>query len=81
MAQIKCKNITVSTWLDRYWKIQEERLSTGDIKLNTFKQERKPVDLLRKKFAMKSLPEVNARDIASLLDEYTYAGQPRMGQV
>ncbi|MFW7203708.1 phage integrase Arm DNA-binding domain-containing protein [Serratia sp. BNK-17] len=81
VAQIKGKNITVSTWLDRYWKIQEERLSTGDIKPNTFKQKRKPVDLLRQKFAMKSLPEVDARDIASLLDEYTDAGQPRMGQV
>ncbi len=81
VAQIKGKNITVSTWLDRYWKIQEDRLSAGDIKLNTFKQKRKPVDLLRQKFAMKSLPEVDARDIASLLDEYTNAGQPRMGQV
>lgn len=81
VAQIKGKNITVSTWLDRYWKIQEERLSTGDIKPNTFKQKRKPVDLLRQKFAMKCLPEVDARDIASLLDEYTDAGQPRMGQV
>ncbi len=81
VAQIKGKNITVSTWLDRYWKIQEERLSTGDIKPNTFKQKRKPVNLLRQKFAMKSLPEVDARDIASLLDEYTDAGQPRMGQV
>lgn len=81
VAQIKGKDITVSTWLDRYWKIQEERLSTGDIKPNTFKQKRKPVDLLRQKFAMKSLPEVDARDIASLLDDYTGAGQPRMGQV
>jgi len=81
VAQIKGKDITVSTWLDRYWKIQEERLSTGDIKPNTFKQKRKPVDLLRQKFAMKTLHEVDARDIASLLDEYTGAGQPRMGQV
>ncbi len=81
VAQIKGKDITVSTWLDRYWKIQEERLNTGDIKPNTFKQKRKPVDLLRQKFAMKSLPEVDAKDIASLLDDYTGIGQPRMGQV
>ncbi|HIC7644828.1 TPA: phage integrase Arm DNA-binding domain-containing protein [Serratia liquefaciens] len=81
VAQIKGKEISVSTWLDRYWKIQEECLSAGDIKPNTFKQKRKPVDLLRQKFAMKSLPDVDARDIASLLDEYTDAGQPRMGQI
>ena len=30
---------------------------------------------------MKELPEVNARDIASILDEYKAAGQNRMGQV
>lgn len=51
---------------------------SSPIRLN---KKRKPVDLLRQKFAMKSLPEVDARDIASLLDDYTGAGQPRMGQV
>lgn len=81
IAQIRGKEITVSTWLDRYWKIQEERLTAGDIKLNTFKQKRKPVDLLRQNYAMKPLPAVNARDIAALLDEYTAAGQSRMAQV
>lgn len=81
IAQIRGKEITVNTWLDRYWKIQEERLETGDIKQNTFKQKRKPVDLFRQNFAMKPLPAVDARDIASLLDEYTAAGQPRMAQV
>ncbi|QHA85580.1 site-specific integrase [Serratia rhizosphaerae] len=81
VAQIRGKEITVSTWLDRYWKIQEERLNAGDIKLNTFKQKRKPVALLRQRYAMKPLPAVDARDIAALLDEYTTAGQPRMAQI
>ncbi|PHM51486.1 site-specific integrase [Xenorhabdus sp. KK7.4] len=81
VAKIKGKEITVNTWLDRYWKIQEERLETGDIKLNTFKQKRKPVDLMRQSLAMKPLPAVDARDIAGILDEYKVAGQPRMAQV
>lgn len=81
IAQIRGKEITVNTWLDRYWKIQEERLEAGDIKPNTFRQKRKPIDLLRQNYAMKQLPAVDARDIASLLDEYTAAGQPRMAQV
>ncbi|ELM3738767.1 phage integrase Arm DNA-binding domain-containing protein [Yersinia ruckeri] len=81
IAKIRGKEITVNTWLDRYWEIQKERLDAGDIKPNTFKQKRKPVELLRLNFAMKPLPAVDARDIASLLDEYTAAGQPRMGQV
>lgn len=76
IAQIRGKEITVNTWLDRYWKIQEERLSAGDIKPNTFKQKRKPVELMRQNYAMKQLPAVDARDIAALLDKYTAAGQP-----
>ncbi len=36
--KIKGKEITVNTWLDKYWAIQEERLKEGDIKPNTYKQ-------------------------------------------
>ncbi len=81
IATSKGKAITVSTWLDRYWLIQEERLEAGDIKLNTFKQKTKPVALLREKTAMKLLPAVDVRDIAQILDEYISDGQPRMAQV
>lgn len=38
VAKIKGKEITVNTWLDKYWAIQEERLKEGDIKPNTYKQ-------------------------------------------
>ncbi|CDG21015.1 Prophage lambda integrase [Xenorhabdus poinarii G6] len=81
VAKVNGKEITVNTWLDKYWQIQEERLSLGDIKPNTFKQKRKPVELMRQALAMKPLPSVDARDIASILDEYKIAGQPRMAQV
>lgn len=81
LAQIKGKEITVATWLDRYWKIQEERLKEDDIRPNTFKQKRKPVDLLRHAFGMKPLPAVDARDIVSILDSYKEIGQHRMAQV
>jgi Bacteriophage lambda integrase, N-terminal domain./Phage integrase family. len=81
IATNKGKAITASTWLDRYWKIQEERLASGDIKLNTFKQKSKPVALLRERVGMKSLPSVNVRDIAIIQEEYVSAGQARMAQV
>lgn len=81
LARIKGKEITVSTWLDRYWKIQEERLATQDIRPNTFKQKHKPVALMRHSLGMKSLPAVDARDIAAILDEYKAIGQARMAQV
>jgi integrase len=81
IAASKGKAITVTTWLDRYWKIQEERLKSGDIKLNTYKQKNKPVALLKERAGMKALPAVDVRDIAQILDEYVAAGQPRMAQV
>lgn len=81
LATSKGKAITTITWLDRYWKIQEERLETGDIKLNTYKQKAKPVSLLKERVGMKLISAVDVRDVAQILDDYIAAGQPRMAQV
>ncbi|CBA30042.1 phage integrase Arm DNA-binding domain-containing protein [Cronobacter turicensis] len=81
IATSKGKAITTITWLERYWKIQEERLKSGDIRQNTFKQKAKPVSLLRERVGMKLISAVDVRDIAQILDDYIAAGQPRMAQV
>ncbi|EFB1304816.1 MULTISPECIES: site-specific integrase [Escherichia] len=81
IATSKGKAITTSTWLDRYQAIQNDRLQSGDIKLNTYKQKAKPVSLLRERAGLKLISAVDVRDIAQLLDEYIAAGQPRMAQV
>ncbi|MHA0915322.1 phage integrase Arm DNA-binding domain-containing protein [Kosakonia cowanii] len=81
IATSKGKAITAHTWLDRYWKIQSERLESGDIKLNTYKQKAKPVALLRERVGTKSISSVNVRDIAEILESYVAEGQPRMAQV
>ncbi|HFV5794973.1 TPA: site-specific integrase [Escherichia coli] len=81
IATSKGKAITTSTWLDRYQAIQNDRLKSGDIKLNTYKQKAKPVSLLRERAGFKLISAVDVRDIAQLLDEYIAAGQPRMAQV
>ena len=81
IATSKGKAMTTSTWLDRYQAIQDDRLESGDIKLNTYKQKAKPVSLLRERAGMKLISSVDVRDIAQLLDEYITAGQPRMAQV
>ncbi|HDS8497171.1 site-specific integrase [Klebsiella aerogenes] len=81
IATSKGKGITAITWLDRYWKIQEERLATGDIKTNTYKQKAKPVALLKERVGMKLISAVDVRDIAQILDEYISEGQQRMAQV
>ncbi|WP_194205780.1 site-specific integrase [Superficieibacter sp. 1612_C1] len=81
IATSKGKAITTASWLDRYWKIQDERLKSDDIKQNTYKQKAKPVSLLRASVGMKLISSVDVRDIASILDDYISAGQPRMAQV
>ena len=81
IATSKGKAITTSTWLDRYQAIQDDRLKSGDIRLNTYKQKAKPVSLIRERAGMKLISSVDVRDIAQLLDEYIAAGQPRMAQV
>lgn len=81
VATTKGKSINTITWLERYWKIQDERLKAGDIKLNTYKQKAKPVSLLKERVGMKMISAVDVRDIAQILDEYIVAGQPRMTQV
>lgn len=81
IATSKGKAITANTWLDRYSKIQDERLENGDIKLNTYKQKAKPVALLRERVGMKLISTVDVRDIAMILESYISEGQPRMAQV
>ncbi|ROW38674.1 integrase [Citrobacter europaeus] len=81
IATSKGKAITTVTWLERYWKIQEERFDSGDIKENTYKQKAKPVALLKERAGMKLISSVDVRDIAQILEEYLSVGQPRMAQV
>ncbi|CNH14358.1 integrase [Yersinia intermedia] len=75
------KSITVHTWLDRYLAIQQERYDTKEIKLNTLKQKNAPVEAFRRSCGILNLPDVGARDIASILEEYKDKGQKRMAQI
>ena len=81
VATMKDQSISVSTWLDRYWNIQKERLSQGEIKLATYKQKKKPIDLMRQKLALYPLANIGTRDLVSIIDEYKAIGQIRMAQV
>jgi integrase len=75
------KAITVNTWLDRYLSIQQERYNNEEIKLNTLKQKNAPIEAFRRHCGMLLLPDVGARDIASVIEEYKDKGQKRMAQV
>lgn len=48
-------SISVSTWLDRYLKIQEERIEANEITKNTVKQKLAPVKAMRAALATKPI--------------------------
>lgn len=73
--------ITVTTWLDRYLAIQQERLEAGDIKLNSVKQKKKPVELLRQHSGMMYLKDITTLEIAEVVDMVKAQGYNRMAQV
>lgn len=73
--------ITVTTWLDRYLEIQQERLESGEIKINSVKQKKKPVELLRQNCGMMYLKDVGALEVAEIVDAIKAEGHNRMAQV
>ncbi|MGQ6548267.1 phage integrase Arm DNA-binding domain-containing protein [Serratia fonticola] len=75
------EGISVSGWLDRYWKIQEERLHLGEIKASTVNQKKNPVKVMRSEIGNKQLAEISVRDIADILEPYKERGQAIMAQV
>lgn len=74
-------SISVSTWLDRYLDIQEERKAAKEITDNTVKQKIAPVKAMRNALAAKPIRDVDTRDIADILDDYKKRGHSRMAQV
>lgn len=73
--------ITVTIWLDRYLEIQQERLESSEIKINSVKQKKKPVELLRQHSGMLYLKDVTALEIAEIIDAVKAEGHNRMAQV
>ena len=72
---------TISEYLVRYRKLQEERLQQGEIKLNTFKQKASPLKVLEESLGPRQLDEITVKDIVSILEDYKEKGHNRMGQI
>lgn len=75
------KGISVSSWLDIYWKIQEERLQDGELKASSVNQKKAPIKVMRAVIGNKIISEVSVRDIADILSPYKERGQLVMAQV
>lgn len=74
-------SITVTNWLDRYLKIQAERVSDGEIKKQTLKHKSGPVEIFRRECGHLELKAVGAKDIAAIIEQHKEKGHRRMAQV
>lgn len=74
-------SITVTEWLDKYLKIQEERVSLNELRPNSYKQKIKPVRLFREHSGMQYLKNITALDIAEITDNVKSEGHNRMAQI
>lgn len=75
------KSISVTTFVSKYRKVQDERYSTGEIKLTTLKQKEAPLKALTSHVGLKAINTVTVRDVVDILDVYRERGQNRMAQI
>ncbi|WP_314154187.1 phage integrase Arm DNA-binding domain-containing protein [Rouxiella badensis] len=73
--------IRVADWIDKYLKIQEERVLHGEIKKITFKTKKSCALVLSKRLPNVRLINLDTKSIAAILDEYKAEGKPRMAQI
>ncbi len=73
--------ISVDIWVDKYLDIQKERLDIGELKINSYRQKMKPINLFRQYCGTKILKEITALDIAEIIDSVKALGHSRMAQV
>ncbi|HEC2586960.1 TPA: phage integrase Arm DNA-binding domain-containing protein, partial [Raoultella ornithinolytica] len=57
---------SVSDFLPRYKKLQEERHDRGEIKLNTLKQKSSPLKVLDEQLGMRPLDQITVKDIVAI---------------
>lgn len=75
------EGISVGGWLERYWKIQEERCALGEIKPITLNQKKYPVEVMRQALGIKDITAITVRDIIDTLTPFKERGQNGMAKV
>ncbi|HAT1602523.1 TPA: tyrosine-type recombinase/integrase [Raoultella ornithinolytica] len=74
-------DITVSSWLDKYESVQEERLQHNELRPNSYRQKAKPIRLFREHCGMQYLKDISALDISEITDAVKSEGHNRMAQI
>ena len=66
----KRRGIRLSAWVERYLKIQDTRLKSGDIAANTHKEKARMAAVLVSRLGSFPLRDLEVRDFALILDEW-----------
>ncbi|WP_156835088.1 MULTISPECIES: site-specific integrase [Klebsiella/Raoultella group] len=74
-------DITVSSWLDKYESVQQERLQHNELRPNSYRQKAKPTRLFREHCGMQYLKDISALDISEITDAVKSEGHNRMAQI
>ncbi|MEI9716195.1 phage integrase Arm DNA-binding domain-containing protein [Moellerella wisconsensis] len=83
LSNIKNKKIgiSVTNWIDKYLEIQKERVDLGELKINSYKQKIKPLNLFKQHCGLFSLQDITTLEIAKIIDSVKALGHDRMAQV
>lgn len=74
------QSIRMRVWIERYLKIQEERLNNKEIKNNTLKSRKSCTNVLAERMPDIGIQEVTTKMLAAITDEYKSRGKARMAQ-
>lgn len=74
-------SLSMSSFLDKFEEYQKNKLDSGQIRLNTFKQKAMPIQTMRTALGTKPLHSITVFDCNSILDEIKSDGKSRMAQI
>ncbi|MFU2318974.1 phage integrase Arm DNA-binding domain-containing protein [Rahnella sp. PCH160] len=74
------QGMTANAWIEKYREILLSRVKSGELKLNTIKDREPALRAFVSQCGIRPLPDVGARDIASIIDVYIQKGQTTMAQ-
>lgn len=81
IARSSGKAITTQAWVESYSDILIKKVEAGEIKAATASGRDPALNALISQCGIRPLDEVSTRDIATIIDEYTARGVPRMAQL
>ncbi|NUW66917.1 tyrosine-type recombinase/integrase [Vibrio coralliilyticus] len=75
---VKVIGISARAWVERYQKIQHDRMIDGDIKPTTLKNKTSLSSLFSDTFGGRGIKEITTKDIVDVLEQYKAAGKSGM---